>query len=554
MMLRPYQQDAMSAIRRSFDENASALVVMATGLGKTVLFSHVIADRADLGRSMVIAHRDELLRQAADKISVVTGSTPDIEKADQWADRGWWESNCVVSSIQTQQNRMTRFKPRDFATLVIDEAHHATASSYRKMIRHYQTNPDLRMLGVTATPDRADEEALGQVFDDAPFVYDLPDAVRDGWLVPIRQFTAEVSDLDFSTLRTRGDADFTEEQVAALMETEAVLHEVAGGLLASAVGPTIVFCASVHHAERLAEIINRPGNRPGSARWLCGKTLPEERRHLLHEFNAGSYQFLCNVGVLTEGFDSPVVRTVAVARPTKSRSLYAQMIGRGTRPLPEAGIDQHPGASAQDRRGMILGSAKPAVKVIDFHGNAGQHKLVSTADILGGNYSDDVVERARAKASKGREVDMADALEEAKQEIHAEAERRREEERRKRQHLTARAKVKFVEVDPFDVLHIEPAKVRGWDRNKYVTEKQKALLVRNGMEVPENMTRQHAAQLIGAVFDRRDRHLCTFKQARWLEKFGYDASNMTFSEASALLDQHFKGGGKRREQAHASSD
>jgi superfamily II DNA or RNA helicase len=169
--LRPYQEQAVSNVFKEWETNDSTLLVMATGTGKTQVFSEVI--RKSGRRALVIAHREELIWQAVKRIESF-GVNTTVEMAALVADNSLWNDRpTVVSTVQTQKGRMNRFRPYDFDLLIIDEAHHATASSYRRVLNYYKQNPKLKVLGVTATPDRADEEALGQVFQSVAYDYEI---------------------------------------------------------------------------------------------------------------------------------------------------------------------------------------------------------------------------------------------------------------------------------------------------------------------------------------------------------------------------------------------
>jgi len=547
VQLRPYQEAAVDGVFEAWQTSRSTLLVQPTGTGKTVVCAHVI-DRLPEGRVMVLAHREELIFQAADKIQRVTGRPPDIEMAEMRADHGplWDRARVVVSSIQTQcagrngDTRMKRFDPADFGLVIVDEAHHATAPTYRRVVDHYQQNPDLRVLGVTATPDRHDEEALGQVFESVAYDYELADAVRDGWLVPIRQRAVFVEGLDYSSVRTTA-GDLNGADLARILEYEETLHGIAYPTLELAAGrKTLVFAASVAHAERLCEIFNR--HRDGSARYVTGTTPKEERREMLADYARGAFQILVNVGVATEGFDEPGIQVIAMARPTKSRALYAQMAGRGSRPLPGLvdGVE-----SGDARRDRIAASPKPACEIIDFVGNSGRHHLVTTADILGGNCSDEVIQRAErsARDAGGAPVDMLDAL--------AEAERQLAEERARARRAALRPKARFTtqSVDPFDVFGLEPWRERGWDKGRQPSEKMVALLERQGID-PRGLSFTEAKQLVGEVVSRFEKKTCTYKQARVLARFGYP-TDTTFKEASRIIDALAANGWKRPEPAEA---
>jgi type I site-specific restriction endonuclease len=267
---------------------------------------------------------------------------------------------------------------------------------------------------------------------------------------------------------------------------------------------------------------------------VCGKTDKDERRKTLAAFSSGKLQYVVNVGVLTEGFDDPGVEVVVMGRPTKSRSLYAQMVGRATRPLPGLvdGLD-----SADERRMAIGGSGKPACLVVDFVGNSGRHKLMTSADILGGNVSDEAVDRAVAKLKEaGGPVDMAKALEDEEKAL--EFERAREAARRA--NLKAKAAWAVKQVNPFDVFQLSPVKARGWNAGKALSGKQRAILEKAGID-PDSVDYAGGRQLLNEVFRRWEAGLCSYKQARILRKHGYDG-NQTRDEAAGILDGIF---GKR---------
>jgi superfamily II DNA or RNA helicase len=203
VILRNYQRAASDATFAEWKDNPSTAVVLPTGCGKTILFADVIR-RCSPKRAMVIAHREELIWQAKDKIQRTTGLACEIEMGNFKAQADLFgKASVIISTVQTQTSggdgggRMGKFDPMQFGVLIIDECHHATSKSYRKIIDYYRTNPDLRILGVTATPDRADEEALGQVFQSVAYDYEILDAINDGWLVPIEQQMVNIEGLDF---------------------------------------------------------------------------------------------------------------------------------------------------------------------------------------------------------------------------------------------------------------------------------------------------------------------------------------------------------------------
>lgn len=524
MRMRDYQEAAAQAVIKAWEENTSALAVLPTGLGKTVLFAEVIRRKAEDGcRAMVIAHREELITQAADKIGRVTGLECQIEMGDYHVQTMFGRMPpVVVSTVQTQcaggdgLGRMSKFDPADFGLVVIDEAHHATSPTYRRCVDWYTQNPACKVLGVTATPDRADEEALGQVFDAVAYEYGVLDAITNGWLVPIEQQMVTVGSLDFSGCRTTA-GDLNQGDLADVMEDERNLQGIAVPTV-DICGDrrAIVFAATVEQAERLAEIINR--YRPDKAAWVCGKTDKDDRRRMLADFKAGRLQFVVNVGVLTEGFDDAGVEVVVMARPTKSRALYAQMAGRGTRPADEVAGLLGDCATSAERCDMIRTSGKPSCLIVDFVGNAGRHKLCCTADILGGNIDDDVVEEvARRVREGGKPVDMTEELAKVKAEVEA----RKRREAATRAALQARAEYLISKIDPFSQWDITPVQERGWDRHRHFSPKQAQVLRERVGVDPDKIPYGQGKQLLDEYFRRIEGHYATIKQQALLRKRGF---------------------------------
>jgi superfamily II DNA or RNA helicase len=533
MKLRDYQNRAIMGVCDTLRSHKSALVVSPTGTGKTILFAE--AARMATKRVMVIAHREELLVQAAEKIEAVMGERPEIEQSILWANESvFGKSKVVVASVQTLNarmksgRRMERFSPDEFSLLIFDEAHHAVSNSYRRVVEWFhKINPSCRILGFTATPDRADKLALGSVFEAVAFDYNIRQAVDDGWLVPIKNNVVSVDGLDFSNVRSTA-GDLNKKDLAAVMEFEEVLHGVAVPTL-DLVGDkqTIVFAASVKQAERLAEIFDR--YRPNCAGFVSGEMEPDRRRDVVARFKSGALQILVNVGVATEGFDAPGVACVVMARPTKSRSLYAQMVGRGTRPLP--GVpDRH--GTPELRRAAIASSAKPHCLVIDFAGNSGQHRLVHASDILGGDEPDEVLDRAYEIVDKGVTSDVAEAIEIAKVEIEEE-----EAEKAKRKLVKAsKVNYKTNEFDPFSALGVRRESSRFMPNSRGLSGNQLAMLSRHGVDC-SSYSPQELKLLHGELINRIKKKKCSLKQAKVLSKYGFKTGNMSFKEASSLLDQ-----------------
>ena len=356
-------------------------------------------------RTLVIAHRQELIWQAVEKIKEVTSLRVDVEMGEYKArfdgDMFTPRASVVVATIQTLTaggdgaGRIGKFNPEDFGLVIIDEAHHATSESYRRVLAYFMTNENLKVLGVTATPDRSDEKAMGKVFDAVAIDYGVLQAITDGWLVPIYQQMVAVDPLDLSKIRTTA-GDLNGGDLEAVLKQEKVLLEMASSII-QIVGDRrgIGFAASVEHARLLSAIFNRPQmGFKGVSAMVSAKTEIEERRLIIKDFALGKIQWMWNCGVFTEGFDDPGVEVIAMCRPTKSRALYAQMAGRATRPHASIARQLNDIPLPILRRSFIAQSPKQSCLIIDFVGNAGKHKLITTADILGGDMSDEAIDAA----------------------------------------------------------------------------------------------------------------------------------------------------------------
>lgn len=529
---RDYQVKAVASVHERLAEFDSTLVVMPTGTGKTVVAGSICDDYVKAARRvMFIAHREELVEQAANSIRSMTGLDVRMEMANHSADEhSMFKADVVVASVQTltasKCRRLHQFEARGFGALIIDEAHHAVAKTYLKVI-DWAREKHVKVVGITATPDRGDEAALGRVFDEPAFVYEILDAIKDGWLVPVDCEYVHVDGYDISTVKTV-DGDLNQGQLAAELEREPIVCKMAASMVEDSQSrPTIGFYVTVKQAELGCHAVN--GMEPGSARWVCGETPSFERRPIMQGFKAGAFRHLMNVGIATEGFDAPVAACCAMGRPTKSRALYAQCLGRITRPLP--GIVDDPSLDAAGRRRAIAASGKPNGLVLDYVGNSGNHKLVTPADVLGGNYDDDVVEEAgkRLKAKKGGgPEDIVAALEAAKASKLA-----REQEKVRIASQRTRTRV-----DLFDALDIRVPCERGWHRSKQVTPRMRDLLERNGFKDIDKLSYVKASAICGTIVERIKKRQASPKQVSALLKAGMPAERargMTFRDASDAI-------------------
>lgn len=303
MELRPYQRECIEAL----PERGAFLIQMATGLGKTVTFANI----PRRGRMLILSHRDELVRQPVRYFDVPVG----IEQAEC---RSCFEE-VISASVPSMVRRLKRFPPDMFDVVVVDEAHHAAAASYRKIIEHFR--PRL-LLGFTATPNRGDGVGLEDIFEDIIFERDLEWGIRNGYLSDIRCLRCDIG-FDLRDVSSRL-GDYSADELEAAVNITSANKAVADAYRRYAKGQTLVFAVSVAHAEAIAREI------PGSEVVIGGK----DRTVVLERFRAGDLKCIVNCMVFTEGTDLPNVETVLIARPTKNIALYTQMVGRGCRLYP----------------------------------------------------------------------------------------------------------------------------------------------------------------------------------------------------------------------------
>lgn len=515
--LRDYQIAAVESVRRELAENRGTLVLLATGLGKTQIACELI--RTWPGRACFIAHRSELIDQASKRVEQFTGAAPQIEKAERHALLSG--NTPVIASVQTlsKEKRISRFARDAFSLIVIDEVHHATSPTYRAVIDRFS---GAKIVGLTATPDRLDGAALGQVLDSVAYRYELAAAIADGWLAPIKMRTVKVDGVDFSEVRTVA-GDFNQGQLDEIMAREESLHGVAKPAVEMAGDrPTIVFTTSIENARLLAEVVDRYAGRKAAV--AIDSTLDDtERKRNLRMFETGERQFLVNVGIATEGYDYPPTSCIVLGRPTKSRALAAQMIGRGTRGGPMCPIE-----------------GKTDLLVIDFRGVTEDHDIMTAVDALAGDLSDDQIAEAK------REVEKAEAPMSLEEALAKAAERARllaeqaEAMRARREHIKAQVTYREFDPNPFVNLGIK----RDYLHERYgyaaASEKQVATLQKMAgkyaKDLPKNLGKLEASRMLGEMIKRSKAGRCTYPQLCALQKQGINAKAFSFEAAHRVLD------------------
>lgn len=524
-ILRPYQLDALSGIRKSLESSASCVCVLPTGTGKTSVASTLMNEWPG-GNCLFIAHTRELVDQAARRLEGELGYPPVVEMGIRGGDEGlfWQGGMVVVGSVQSMltDRRLAKYERKPFDLIVVDECHRAVSRSYRKVCDYFvNKNPSCKIVGLTATPNRADGVALGLAFESVGYAMDIPDAIDGGWLVPVRQRSVIVSDVEItgpSRTNEVGEKDFTDSAVESVMIDEAALAATAEPLVREAVGrPTLVFCATVRHAHELAAMIDRYA--PGSAAAVDGETPYEQRAELVHKFQTGQIQFLCNAQLFVEGFDSPTCSCVAVARPTKSTGRYTQMVGRALRTLP--GVVDGPGDS-QDRKIHIMSSDKPDAMILDFV-NAGAAGLVTIDDILGGDYDAEIRELA-ASDRKDSDTGVGESLKRARFLLALERE------------MDARSgngsNVAY-EVFDRDGRPVASSPGSGQKRGT-ITDGQLGFLVSLGCD--QSRAASFSSKQAGAVIDSMRETHCTAKQAKVLGNAGISSAGVGVERASRIID------------------
>jgi superfamily II DNA or RNA helicase len=482
---RPYQARARAAIMESFTRHDSVLVELATGLGKTEIFTQIMSTWTD-GRCMVIAPLITLVSQAADKISLRTGEFPGIEQAKNWSNETpWGRSSFVVASKDTLVSgdppRYTRI--RDVGLVVVDEAHLSITKSWEELLAHFR-DQGAKILGVTATAKRADKKSMRNMYRECAFQYGISEAVKDGWLVNPKTTCVQLESLDLSHVDMKNTTlgkDFVAKQLNTELEKLETIYEISAVTAKETLGKkTVVYCSSVEEARLVAERLQ--DNYGIQSGWICAdqkRCTPERRREELKSFtkDPNGITHLCNVGILTTGWDYPGLECIVMARPTASKPLYQQILGRGTRPLP--GLVDHLDSTPSSRKAAVAFSTKPHFTMIDLVDASLCHKIITCADVMVGEMGIDVIERTKEKILESDEtLEIDEAALEAKRELEREEEERM---RGKRARIEANAKYRSIDVDPFS-RHSEAGVARRQKRGaRFVFGKFKGELVE---EVP----------------------------------------------------------------------
>lgn len=513
MQLRPYQTEAFQAVLSEWERVQRTLLVLPTGCGKTIVFAKIAENQVkNRERVLILAHRGELLEQASDKIQKACNLNCAVEKA---------ESSClglpnriVVGSVQSLMHpkRLEKFQPDYFDTIIIDEAHHVISDSYQRVLNHF---PEAHVLGVTATPDRGDMKNLGSFFETLAYEYTLPKAIQEGYLCPIQAETIPLK-IDFSKVKIQA-GDFKNADIDTALEP--YLEQIAFEMKKRCMHrKTVIFLPLIKTSQKFCELLNKQGFRCAE---VNGNS--PDRAEILEDFENGKYNALCNSMLLTEGWDCPSVDCVVVLRPTKVRSLYCQMVGRGTR----------------------LCEGKKELLLLDFLWNTERHELCRPACLIAKDkkIADKMTELIN---QSGKPVN----LEEAENQASEEEVQKRESSLAEKLEACKHRKGKLVDplqyelsIHAEDLVNYVPA--FGWE-SEPVTEKQAETLEHFGINPALVDCAGKAKEILIHVRKRIDAGLATPKQIKLLERYGFQrVGDWTFQQASSMISRISAQGWKR---------
>lgn len=332
--LRPYQAEAIAAVKREWQTVNATMLVAATGLGKTVIFNALLEQVMAPGkRGLILAHRRDLIRQPLARLEQ---HSPQLAKRAGivMANQNEVSQDLLIATVQTlasekRLRQVLAYGKLDY--LITDECHHATARAYLDLYAKLQeTNPQLKHLGVTATPVRADGDGLSKTYQSVAAKYDIQWGIRQGYLAPVRWLAIQTG-ISLKGIRSQA-GDFSARQLADVFETNNCFdlvvhtHQQYGGDR-----QFLAFCVSVEGAHNLAAKFNAAGIPVGSA---DANTPDDERKRLIRQLETGELRGLVNMGLWTEGLDIPQVSLIHQVRPTQSDGLYVQIIGRALRTYP----------------------------------------------------------------------------------------------------------------------------------------------------------------------------------------------------------------------------
>lgn len=487
IQLRDYQQEAFECILKDLSNHQSCLAVLATGLGKTILFAKFI--EAWPGRVLVLVNREELLQNAYQEVGAITGEVLGIERGSEYS----LGERIVIGTVQTLNLKLRSYKPGHFSLIICDEAHNCASEIYRRVFEHFR---DAKRIGFTATDSRADGRRLP--FEKLSYRMGIREGIEQGYLVPIQGKRVVIESIDLTRVRRTGnkeqgdfdDSALDEEMVKGAAAIADVIHND------YPFDKGILFFPGCASAKLTSEFINK--RLPDLSVYIDGKITGSERRVLVNSLRSGKSNWLCNVGIATEGFNWPDAAVVGMCAPTLSRTAYVQRAGRGTRPL-QGILNSLENASIRQK--VIRKSPKPYMTILDFVGVSANLNLISY-DTFTGSY-DTSIEEIGSKRNSAGDIET---IEEQERDITDEI----SGDERPRSYsfggiascVKSRTVHQSESFDPIDDLS-EPAKGIKFPKAEAVdetiiTEKQINLLAKYGIR-DSAITRQQAQKCIGYI-------------------------------------------------------
>ncbi len=330
MILRPYQRKAVKSCLSALKKHGNTLLIAATGAGKTVMISEVINKVIGRkGRAMVVQHRDELTSQNS---NTFIHMFPNTYISFYNANKKSWRGQVVFSMIQTlaKDKALTDMPAMDL--IVVDEAHHCSSDSYRKLTaKVMELNPNVNILGCSATPERSDKKGLKDTFDNVAENITISELVQSGHLVPPRGMIIDIGTQKALSRVKKTASDYNMAEVEAIQNSKVLNNKIIEHWEAEAINrPTLAFCSTIQHAEDVRDAFRDAGH---TSEALSSHTPKKERREILKRFDNGEIQVLNNPMILTEGYDSPICSCIMLLRPSSHKSTMVQMIGRGLRKI-----------------------------------------------------------------------------------------------------------------------------------------------------------------------------------------------------------------------------
>ncbi len=520
--MRPYQEDAAAAIHTALAEFNRALTVMATGSGKTILFAKLSQDCLQrkgafcrsTGKVLILVNREELLQQARDKIFSVTGIYGSIERAHERANL---DAPIIIATIQSLQKRLAGY-PVDWPSLVIvDEAHLFATPKIIEVLDYFCHPEGAMLLGFTATPHTKGKRALSKVYETIAYEKTIASLIHEKWLCNIKVQTVPIK-IDISAVRTTA-GDWEAEDLETAITPYFV--EVAKEMLKHPDRKWLCFLPLIHTSKKFAEVLGLMGI---TAKHVDGKS--EDRKALLDGFKAGVFQAMCNSLLVTTGYDEPTITGIVNLRPTKSRIMLTQILGRGTRLKPDN--------SAHDDL-LVL---DPLWQTPDLE------ELITPATLFAAKDEDEAEVAKRLRS--GDEMDLAATHAAVVHDRHtALAAALKANEARKANLMDFRQLLALgLEQNHLWDELVDYEATMKWEMAK-PSEGQISALLKMGFDVTQIKDKGHASKVLNFCIERIKRKLATFKQVRALQKAGYqvDPNELRIDEASKMLSKLY---GNRR--------